>query len=74
MAGPPNLIFLLVDQLRIQSCGYGGDVRARTPNIDSLARGGVSFVNAVSSDPVCGPYRASLMTGKYPSTTGHGHQ
>jgi arylsulfatase A-like enzyme len=70
MAGPPNLIFLLVDQLRMQSCGYAGDVRARTPNIDSLARGGVSFVNAVSSDPVCGPYRASLMTGKYPSTTG----
>ena len=70
MAGPPNLIFLLVDQLRMQSCGYAGDVRARTPNIDSLARGGVSFVNAVSSDPVCGPYRASLMTGKYASTTG----
>jgi arylsulfatase A-like enzyme len=66
----PNLIFILVDQLRLQSCGYGGDLRARTPNIDSLAHNGMSFVNAVSSDPVCGPYRASLMTGKFPSTTG----
>lgn len=66
----PNLIFFLVDQLRLQSCGYAGDKLAHTPNIDWLASNGMSFVNAVSSDPVCGPYRASLMTGKYPSTTG----
>jgi arylsulfatase A-like enzyme len=70
MAAPPNLIFFLVDQLRLQSCGYAGDMRARTHNIDFLARDGMSFWNAVSSDPVCGPYRASLMTGKHPSTTG----
>jgi arylsulfatase A-like enzyme len=66
----PNLVFFLVDQLRLQSCGYGGDRLAKTPNIDWLAHNGMSFINAVSSDPVCGPYRASLMTGKYPSTTG----
>ena len=66
----PNLIFILVDQLRLQSCGYGGDTRAWTPNIDALAKSGLNFVNAVSSDPVCAPYRASLMTGKFPSTTG----
>lgn len=66
----PNLVFFLVDQLRLQSCGYAGDRLARTPHIDWLAQNGISFVNAVSSDPVCGPYRASLMTGKYPSTTG----
>jgi arylsulfatase A-like enzyme len=66
----PNLVFFLVDQLRLQSCGFAGDKLARTPNIDWLAQNGMSFVNAVSSDPVCGPYRASLMTGKYPSTTG----
>ena len=66
----PNLIFLLVDQLRFQSCGYAGDRLARTPHIDWLAKNGMSFVNCVSSDPVCAPYRASLMTGKYPSTTG----
>jgi arylsulfatase A-like enzyme len=65
-----NLVFFLVDQLRLQSCGYAGDRLARTPHIDRLALNGMSFLNAVSSDPVCGPYRASLMTGKYPSTTG----
>jgi arylsulfatase A-like enzyme len=66
----PNLVFILVDQLRLQSCGYAGDTRARTPNIDAMARGGLNFINAISSDPVCAPYRSSLMTGKYPSTTG----
>jgi arylsulfatase A-like enzyme len=70
MESSPNLVFFLVDQLRRQSCGYDGDVRAQTPNIDWLARHGMDFVNAVSSDPVCGPYRASLMTGKFASTTG----
>jgi arylsulfatase A-like enzyme len=66
----PNLVFFLVDQLRLQSCGYAGDKLAKTPRIDWIAQNGMSFINAVSSDPVCAPYRASLMTGKYPSTTG----
>ena len=65
-----NLVFILADQLRLQSCGYAGAVRAHTPMIDTFARDGMSFRNAVASAPVCGPYRASLMTGKYPSTTG----
>ena len=66
----PNLVFVLVDQLRLQSCGYAGDPRARTPTLDRLAKSGMSFNNAVSTSPVCGAYRASLMTGKYASTTG----
>ena len=67
---PPNLIYVFADQLRYLSCGYAGDRRAHTPNIDRLAAGGVDFRNCVSMTPVCSAYRASLMTGKYTTTTG----
>ena len=66
----PNIIFILADQLRYQSCGYAGDKQARTPNLDRLAASGVNFRQAVSSMPVCCAYRASLFTGKYTSSTG----
>ncbi len=66
----PNIIYLLAYQLRYQSCGYAGDARARTPNLDRLAREGVSFRQAVSSMPVCSAYRASLFTGKCTTGTG----
>ena len=66
----PNLIFVLADQLRYQSCGFAGDPRARTPNLDTLAKQGVVFRNAVSGHPVCAAYRASLFTGKYTTSTG----
>ena len=66
----PNLIYVLADQLRYQSCGYAGDTRAHTPNMDRLATESVDFCNAVSGHPVCAPYRASLFTGKYTTSTG----
>src|SRR4051794_7948949 len=66
----PNLVYVFADQLRYFSCGYAGDEYARTPHIDQLAREGCNFHQAISSTPVCAPYRASLMTGKYQSSTG----
>ena len=66
----PNLVFILADQLRYQSCGFGGDARARTPQLDALAKQGVVFRNAVSGHPVCAAFRASLFTGKYTTSTG----
>ncbi|NQU20645.1 MAG: sulfatase, partial [Candidatus Nealsonbacteria bacterium] len=66
----PNLIYVFADQLRYLSCGYAGDRRAHTPNIDRLAAGGVNFKNCTSMTPVCSAYRASLMTGKYTTSTG----
>ncbi len=69
-AARPNLVFVLADQLRYQSCGFAGDPKARTPHLDTLAAQGVVFRNAVSGHPVCAAYRASLFTGKYTTSTG----
>ena len=69
-AGRPNIIYVFADQLGYSRCGYGGDAKARTPNIDRLASQGANFFNAVSNMPVCSAYRASLMTGKYTTSTG----
>jgi len=66
----PNVIFILTDQWRASSLGYAGDNIVQTPYLDKFAKEAVNFKNAVSVTPVCTPYRASLMTGRYPSTTG----
>lgn len=66
----PNLVFIFADQLNYQSCGFSGESRARTPTLDHMAANGVSFDQAVSCSPLCSPYRASLLTGKFPSGTG----
>jgi arylsulfatase A-like enzyme len=77
--GRPNLVFLMGDQLRTMSCGYAGDryggtyagePAPYTPNIDRLASESADFRNAISGYPVCAPHRASLLTGKHPSSTG----
>lgn len=64
----PNLLFVFADQMRAQACGFMGNEQVRTPSMDRMAERGVVFENAVSSCPVCTPYRASLMTGRYPLT------
>ncbi|NHE58197.1 sulfatase family protein [Cyclobacterium plantarum] len=66
----PNIIYIIADQLRASALGYAGDPNANTPNLDQLAQKSFNFKNAVSVMPVCTPYRAALMTGKYPTTTG----
>jgi len=66
----PNIVFVLTDQWRAQATGYGGDPNVKTPNLDALASRSINFANAVSVCPVCTPYRASLMTGRYPLSTG----
>jgi arylsulfatase A-like enzyme len=75
----PNLVFVFVDQLRLQSCGYAQDRYDRTyadepapytPNIDQLAGESADFRQAVAGSPICAPCRASLLTGKHTSSTG----
>ncbi len=69
-AGKPNIVFVLTDQWRAQATGYAGDPNVKTPHLDALAARSINFENAVSVCPVCTPYRASLMTGRYPLSTG----
>jgi len=68
--GKPNIVFVLTDQWRAQAFGYAGDPNVKTPNIDALAARSVNFENAISVCPVCTPQRASLLTGRFPTTTG----
>jgi len=71
MADRPNVVFLLADQLRAASLPIYGETQIETPNIDRLAREGVTLTNAISTCPVCTPYRSMLLTGRHPQTTGH---
>lgn len=66
----PNVLFYFPDQLRVQETGYSGGRNVPTPNIDRLASQGVVFTNAVSSCPLCTPYRAMLQTGRWPTLSG----
>ena len=58
------------DEWRAQAFGYAGDPNAHTPTIDRFAAENMNFVNAVAGCSVCGPARASLLTGQYPLTNG----
>ncbi len=66
----PNIVYVFADQWRASSVGYTGDTNIKTPAIDHLASEGLNFVNCVSVQPVSTPHRASLMTGRYPTSTG----
>jgi hypothetical protein len=66
----PNLLFIFPDQFRVQSMGCMNEDPVITPNIDKLAAQGMVFTNAISNRPLCSPYRAMLMTGKYPFSNG----
>jgi len=69
-ARPPNVIFILADDLGFDllSC-YGSD-QFKTPNVDALAAGGMRFRYCHTS-PVCGPSRCMFTTGMYPFRTSH---
>lgn len=67
--GKPNLIYIFADQLRQSSVGFNGDNKARTSYLDELCKESLNLCNAVSGHPVCAPYRASLFTGKYTTST-----
>jgi arylsulfatase A-like enzyme len=66
----PNVLFVFSDQQRWDTCGCYGQPLDITPNLDRMAREGVRFENAFTPQPVCGPARACLQTGKYATETG----
>jgi len=64
----PNVLFLICDDLNCDLGSYGHPL-VKSPHIDRLARQGVRFENAYCQYPLCGPSRASFMTGLYPDQT-----
>ena len=68
--GRPNIVVVLVDDLRFDEFHAGGHPYLETPNIDRLASEGALFVNAFHAVPLCSPNRATLLTGQYPSRHG----
>lgn len=66
----PNVLFISVDDLNNWIGCLNNYSNTKTPNIDKLADRGVLFSNAHCQAPLCGPSRASIMTGLRPSTTG----
>jgi N-acetylglucosamine-6-sulfatase len=66
----PNLVVVLVDDMRWDEFRAGGHPYIETPNIDRLVREGAWFVNAFHAVPLCSPNRATLLTGQFPSRHG----
>lgn len=66
---PPNIVFILSDDLGYGDLGCYGQQQIRTPNIDRMAAEGMRFTQCYAGSTVCAPSRCALMTGKH---TGHG--
>lgn len=69
-ADKPNVLFIAIDDLNHWVGHLGRHPQARTPNIDRLAKQGVTFARAYCAAPACNPSRAALMSGRRPSSTG----
>ncbi|MFC1454089.1 sulfatase [Verrucomicrobiota bacterium] len=66
MAKKPNILMIMADQLRWDCLGCMGNPVIKTPNLDAIASRGMLFRNGFSTDPICVPARATIMTGNYP--------
>ena len=66
----PNVLFFFTDQQRWDVCGCYGQELPITPNLDRMAAEGIKFDNAFTCQPVCGPARACIQTGKYATELG----
>jgi arylsulfatase A-like enzyme len=61
----PNIVVILVDDLRWDDIRVSGHPFVETPNIDRMAREGARFLNAFAATPLCSPSRASILTGQH---------
>lgn len=66
----PNILVFFTDQQRWDTVGCYNPAVSTTPVLDQLAREGVKFENAFTVQPVCGPARSCLQTGRYPTQNG----
>src|SRR6187402_1218276 len=69
-AEKPNVLFIAVDDLNHWVGHLGRNPQTKTPNIDRLAKLGVTFTRAYCAAPVCNPSRAALLSGRRPGVTG----
>ena len=67
---PPNILLVVVDDMRFDEFGAGGHAFVETPHIDRLMREGVHFTRMFHATPLCSPNRASILTGEYASKHG----
>lgn len=67
---PPNVVFVLADDLGWSELGCYGNGFNETPHLDALAKHGMRFTQAYAAAPVCSPYRAAFLTGQSPARTG----
>ena len=71
ISNKPNIVFILADDLGWSDTTlYGTTKFLETPNIDLLAKRGMTFTNAYAANPLCSPTRASILTGLYPARIG----
>ncbi|CAM3595848.1 sulfatase [Zobellia roscoffensis] len=68
----PNILFIAIDDLRPELGSYGSMI-AQSPNLDKLASEGLQFNRAYCQQAICGPSRASVLTGLRPETSGIYH-
>jgi N-acetylglucosamine-6-sulfatase len=66
----PNIVFVLLDDVRWDELGAAGHPWVETPNFDRVAHEGALFTNAFTATPLCSPNRASILTGQYAHTHG----
>ncbi|MGD9558636.1 MAG: sulfatase [Mangrovibacterium sp.] len=66
----PNVLYIIMDDMNDWAQYLGGNVQAKTPNLDRLAARGVNFSNAYAAVPLCNPSRTSMFTGIQPFVTG----
>lgn len=67
---PPNVLLVLFDKCRADAIGCYGDAAPQTPRIDEIAASGIRFDRAYTPQALCGPARASMLTGLYPHAHG----
>jgi len=70
-AEKPNILVFLCDDTGWAEFGFQGNKQIPTPQIDSIAKGGVRFPQGYVSGPYCSPTRAGLLTGRYQTRFGH---
>jgi len=62
---PPNIVLIISDDAGFADFGFQGSKTMKTPNIDAIAKSGVTLTKGYVSAPVCAPSRAGLLTGRY---------